>query len=181
MFHFWFVVAVHIPGEVVLDPWLFSIALAAQARENGAHIVTNFSFDPETSFFHDGIWTVYQKKEDLHKNGPFRAKAIVNAAGLWAESVQAKIQGTSPWTAKPRRGQYRLYKSSETTRITHPVQPIPTQRTKGIMVFSTLYDTIVVGPTGKFFLIRWLEEAKFSCNVLVCHSTDRVGRQVAPL
>ena len=162
---------------MVLDPWIFSIALAAHARENGAHIVTNFSFDPEASFFQDGAWTVLRQKEDLHQNDSssssslsmLQTKAIVNAAGLWAETVQAKVHGTSPWTAKPRRGQYRLYKSSETTRITHPIQPIPTQRTKGIMVFSTLYDTIVVGPTGTLcFLIRWLEEAKFSCYFFVC-------------
>ena len=52
------------------------------------------------------------------------------------------------WKAQPRRGQYRIYQSNNTTSIIHPIQPVPTQRTKGIFVFSSYYNHIIVGPTA---------------------------------
>jgi glycerol-3-phosphate dehydrogenase len=40
--------AVHIPGEVVLDPWLYSIAWPF-TRKWRSHFFTNFGMDPEAS------------------------------------------------------------------------------------------------------------------------------------
>jgi glycerol-3-phosphate dehydrogenase len=143
--------AVHIPGEIVVDPWLYSISLAAHALENGAHIYTNFPVHIQNLQFDNSIWTV-RRKVDGQSTGhdwQLRAKAVVNAAGIWSDTVQAAATGSpSPWTAKPRRGQYRIYQSKRNTRIIHPIQPIPTQRTKGIFVFSTIYNQLVVGPTA---------------------------------
>jgi glycerol-3-phosphate dehydrogenase len=145
--------AVHIPGEVLIDPWLYSISLAAHARENGAEILTNFCVDAEACSLKDGVWTVVSKDKDSsslthHPTKKLRAKMVVNAAGIWADMVQAKGHGANKWTAKPRRGQYRVYDASDSTMITHPIQPIPSQRTKGIFIFSTLYNQLVVGPTA---------------------------------
>lgn len=56
---------------------------------------------------------------------------------------------SSKWIGKPRRGQYRVFRSTPKTHIIHPIQPIPTQFSKGIFVFSTLYDQIIVGPTAQ--------------------------------
>ena len=143
--------AVHIPGEIVLDPWLYSTALAAHARENGADIFTNFKFDPDSSNFENGLWKVVEKSAPMNSSAArtIKAKAVVNAAGLSADEVQSRVLGASPWVAKPRRGQYRLYRANKGTKVIHPIQPIPTQRTKGIFIFSTVYKNIlVVGPTA---------------------------------
>jgi glycerol-3-phosphate dehydrogenase len=147
--------AVHIPGEVVLDPWLFSVALAAHARENGATIITNFRFQPQESSWdtETKVWTVVRdpcNDASLGKDIPklIKARSIVNAAGIFADVVQAGMSRPPHWTARPRRGQYRIFASSDSTRIVHPIQPVPTQRTKGVFVFSTLYDQIVCGPTA---------------------------------
>ena len=149
--------AVHIPGEIVLDPFLFPVALAAHARENGAQIYTNFRFDPKASSWNSETetWTAVRSaisNESMESIVPqsLQAKAIVNATGIQADLVQAETPNVTPprWTARPRRGQYRIFFSNENTRIEHPIQPVPTQRTKGIFVFSSLYDQIVVGPTA---------------------------------
>ena len=171
--------AIHIPGEIVLDPWLYTIALAAHARENGAHVYTNFEFDPESSFFEDGVWTVAQKlssTDDASPIGTLRAKAVVNAAGVNADDVQAKVLGDSSWKTRPRRGQYRLYKPNKNTKLLHPIQPIPTQRTKGIFIFSTLYGTIVVGPTALD------QDSKTDRNIdsLVARELDHHVKRVLP-
>jgi glycerol-3-phosphate dehydrogenase len=172
---------VHIKGEIVVDPWLYSISLAIHAKENGADIYTSTKFDTEQSIFDadNEIWNIVmhqqqqqqqqhddddqndEKKSILEKK--IQAKAIVNAAGLWSDTVQKQTlmknknkKNTNmninnkhkTWNAKPRRGQYRIYNSNKLTSITHPIQPIPTQRTKGIFVFSSYYNQIVVGPTA---------------------------------
>jgi glycerol-3-phosphate dehydrogenase len=143
--------AVRIPGEVVLDPWLYSIALGVHARENGAHIFTNFGMDPEASSFDGDLWSVVRKTNNIDDSSTpskIRARAVVSATGLWSDLMQQKIHSSSTWNARPRRGQYRIFSSTDSTRITHPIQPVPTQRTKGIFVFSSLYDQVVVGPTA---------------------------------
>lgn len=146
--------AVHIPGEIVVDSWVYSISLAAHARENGADIFTNFRVD---SIERDGedsderLWSVRQGCDADAQKGMHRqlqGKAIVNATGSWSDLTEKVVHGTSQWTTKPRRGQYRVYNSNAKTQITHPLQPIPSQRTKGIFVFSTLYNQLVVGPTA---------------------------------
>jgi len=149
--------AVHIPGEIVVDPWLYSISLATHARENGGRIFTNFAFDPDASYLDGDVWNVVQLNPG-HGSAPMRlrAKVIANAAGLWSDVIQKETHGPRTsihttkrtWSAKPRRGQYRVYAPSKESEITHPIQPIPTQRTKGIFVFSTIYNQIVVGPTA---------------------------------
>jgi len=143
--------AVHIPGEIVVDPWLYSIALAVHARENGAILITNFGMDPIASSWNGELWTVVRKANDLDNyTGPsnIRAKAVVSATGLWSDLIQQKVHSSSTWNARPRRGQYRIFSSNDSTRIAHPIQPVPTQRTKGVFVFSSLYDHIIVGPTA---------------------------------
>lgn len=143
--------AVHIPGEIVVDPWLYSISLAVHARENGADIFTNFCVDASACSLNNGIWTIVQKSTQKSSSQRLRARAVVNAAGILSDTVQSQVlEGGLPqkWTAKPRRGQYRIYNASRCTSITHPIQPCPSQFSKGIFVFSTLYNQLVVGPTA---------------------------------
>jgi glycerol-3-phosphate dehydrogenase len=189
--------AVHVPGEVVVDPWLYSVSLAAHAVENGAAIYTDFPVDLDCLTFCDGIWTVRRGEQDVktrsssssvcHRHPDcnvgqgttvreLRGVAIVNAAGIWADLVESSIHGTCEWTAKPRRGQYRIYKADEKTRITHPIQPIPTQRTKGIFVFSTMYNHLVVGPTALD------QSSRTDCTIdpLVAQELDRTIQRIIP-
>jgi glycerol-3-phosphate dehydrogenase len=146
--------AVMIPGEIVVDPWLFSISFAVQARRNGCDIRTSASADAKRVTFNGEDWIIpVQFSGDQWEN--LRAKSIVCATGAWApdwESHLLKEHGQSILKNKlegaPRRGQYRIYQTGNSVDLRHPIQPIPTQRTKGIFVFPSLYNQIVVGPTA---------------------------------
>lgn len=148
--------AVHIPGEMVVDSWVYSISLAVHALENGADIYRNFRVDSISRCEKDDgacderLWTVGQRDENKSSDIPLmlRGKAVVNATGSWSDAIEKSAHGVSPWVTKPRRGQYRVYDSDTQTQISHPLQPIPSQRTKGIFVFSTLHNHLVVGPTA---------------------------------
>ena len=164
--------AVHIPGEIVVDPWLFSIAYASHARENGACILTNFNFDPSTAHFDDGVWWVCER----HSHRKITASVLVNAAGLWSDLLQAKLSPRPSWIAKPRRGQYRVYRSRNDTAITHPIQPVPTQKTKGIFVFASLYGQIFVGPTA----LDQESRVDRSIHDDVSRQLDQIGERILP-
>lgn len=152
--------AVYIPGEIVLDPWLFPIALASHARENGAAIYTSFPYCPKSCSFDTNtkLWTIVKPELHCDKNSnnlspkTLFAKSIVNATGIQSDVTQLETEGIPKpsWEAKPRRGQYRIFSMSQKQKhaLIHPIQPVPTPRTKGIFVFSTLYNQIVVGPTA---------------------------------
>jgi glycerol-3-phosphate dehydrogenase len=141
--------AVHIPGEIVVDPWLYSVSLAVHARENGATIFTNFAVGDCALNDEEGIWSI-QEANNINNNHQrqLRSKAVVNAAGIMADLVQSQALDQQRWAAKPRRGQYRIYESTDRSSITHPIQPVPSQFTKGIFIFRTLYNQLVVGPTA---------------------------------
>jgi glycerol-3-phosphate dehydrogenase len=123
--------AVHIPGEIVVDPWLFSIAYAVHAKENGANILTDWEFDADASSFDGNVWTAVRSVKSKQPSLPrlLRAKTIVNAAGLWSDILQAKMRlkfpSTPPsrytWEGRPRRGQYRVYQANSATLIQRPV------------------------------------------------------------
>eukprot|EP00536_Pseudo-nitzschia_multiseries_P004183 jgi/Psemu1/187503/e_gw1.68.103.1 len=182
--------AVHIPGEVVVDSWVYSISLAVHALENGADIYTNFrvgSIDRVgggDDHEHDGddhrLWKVEREEHEIptDNNIPttLRGKAIVNATGNWSDLTEHSTHGTCGWVAKPRRGQYRVYESNAQTWILHPLQPIPSQRTKGIFVFSSLYDQLVVGPTA----LDQSSRTDRSVDLAVARELDDHIRRVIP-
>ncbi|KAL7533939.1 hypothetical protein ACHAXR_005538 [Thalassiosira sp. AJA248-18] len=175
--------AVHIPGEIVVDPWLFPLALATHSRElaktsgnandvihTGREVIMELSsFDKDS-----GVWNVVTRgKPD---NITINARCVINAAGIDSDLVQLGASSgrgdvcTLPapnFEARPRRGQYLIFTapkevnsmmngndSSEWPNVprsipTRPIQPVPSQFTKGIFVYTTLYNQIVVGPTAQ--------------------------------
>mmetsp|Transcript_42866 Transcript_42866/g.100635 ORF Transcript_42866/g.100635 Transcript_42866/m.100635 type:complete len:482 (-) Transcript_42866:239-1684(-) len=144
--------AVHIPGETVVDPWLLPIAYASEARENGAHILCDYDVDAAHAEFDGEMWTLPRRiKDEKARAGDYvsiRAASVVNATGIFADLVQSSMGLAPSWKAAPRRGQYRIFSSPYRT-ITCPIQPVPTDHSKGVFVFSTVYDQTVVGPTAE--------------------------------
>ena len=142
--------AVHIPGEIVVDPWLYSISLAVQARANGCQIYTNTAVEQDKMQWDGQLWTIPVITKDTTPV-IIRTKSVVCATGAWAAEWENKLQigqcGDKLEPA-PRRGQYRIYQAAPSNSLRHPIQPIPTQFTKGIFVFSSLYNQIIVGPTA---------------------------------
>ena len=183
--------AVHIPGEIVVDPWLFPLALATHARELGKQskhghnidviqtgrevIMDASSFDAK-----EGIWNLVTRRcEQDNDEMAFQTKSIINAAGVnsdlmqkSASSVAKDIIQPPTFAARPRRGQYLVYSAPQNEFPIRPIQPVPTDRTKGIFVYSTLYDQIVVGPTAKDQLSRTDDEVETSvAKELAAHAS----------
>jgi glycerol-3-phosphate dehydrogenase len=109
-----------IEGESITDPVHFTRALAAAAQACGAEIRTGVRVTEPL----DGL--------------------TVNCAGLYADDV-ARLYGDDSFEIYPRKGEFFVFDGIALDRI---LLPMPTRRTKGVLVFPTLDGKVVAGPTA---------------------------------
>ncbi|WP_284947171.1 NAD(P)/FAD-dependent oxidoreductase [Acidisoma cladoniae] len=132
--------AVHIPGEFLIDPWSAPLAYLLQAMEHGAEVwrqaeVTAANFDGAS-------WRLQTAR------GPLEARVVVNAAGLFGDHVEA-LARPAPFAIRPRRGQFLVYDKPAAALARSILLPVPTERTKGIVLCQTVYGNLLVGPTAE--------------------------------
>ena len=80
--------------------------------------------------------------------GPIRAGWVVNAAGLGADLLNRRF-GHDEFTIAPRRGQLIVFDKLARGLVSCIVLPVPTERTKGVLVAPTVYGNVLLGPTAE--------------------------------
>jgi glycerol-3-phosphate dehydrogenase len=75
-----------------------------------------------------------------------RVKALVNCAGLFADAV-ARLLGDESFAIYPRKGEFLVFDppAGPPEKI---LLPVPSERTKGVIVFPTIDGKTVAGPTA---------------------------------
>ncbi len=134
--------AVAIPDESIICPWSPSIAFATEAAGAGVELrlgtaVTGVSRDHDT-----GHWLVQTT------GGPVRTDWVINAAGVFSDRVNHWF-GHDEFTIAPRRGQLIVFDKLARGLVSSIVLPVPTQRTKGVLVAPTVYGNVLLGPTAE--------------------------------
>jgi glycerol-3-phosphate dehydrogenase len=79
--------------------------------------------------------------------GAVRTEWVVNAAGLFSDQVNRWF-GHHEFTIAPRRGQLIVFDKLARALVSSIVLPVPTQRTKGVLVAPTVYGNVLLGPTA---------------------------------
>src|SRR5439155_5122765 len=74
------------------------------------------------------------------------ARAAVNCAGLHADAV-ARMAGDDSFEIYPRKGEFLVF-DQPASRLERILLPVPTKRTKGVLVFPTLDGRVIAGPTA---------------------------------
>jgi glycerol-3-phosphate dehydrogenase len=80
--------------------------------------------------------------------GPVGARVVVNAAGLQGDVVEAMAR-PSPFVIKPRKGQFVVFDKPASCLIGACIMPVPSERTKGVMMARTVFGNLLVGPTAE--------------------------------
>jgi len=80
-------------------------------------------------------------------SGDVFTKVVINCAGLHGDTVE-NMAGESPFTIKPRKGQFAVYSLAAGALLRHIILPVPSAHTKGVIVFPSVYGHLVVGPTA---------------------------------
>ena len=132
-----------IPDESVIDPWTVPLAFATEAVRAGVGLrlgarVTGVSRRrPATAAF-----------ELATARGPVHCRWAVNAAGLGSDEVD-RMFGGEGFTIRPRKGELIVYDKLARPLVRSIVLPVPTARTKGVLVAPTVFGNVLVGPTAE--------------------------------
>ncbi|WP_050723845.1 NAD(P)/FAD-dependent oxidoreductase [Microbacterium sp. GCS4] len=132
--------ALLVPGESVTDPVAFTQALAASAVAAGARVQTDARVTAITP-------TAGGLVLDTTGGGRHVVAAAINAAGLRADEV-ARLIGDDSFEIYPRKGEFFVFELPDGQTLDRIILPVPTKRTKGVLVFPTLDGRVVAGPTA---------------------------------
>ncbi|KAK7115993.1 glycerol 3-phosphate dehydrogenase-like isoform X2 [Littorina saxatilis] len=160
--------ALWIPGETVLEPCVYGLLLAHHARKNGAKILTGCEVQGHEvdSYGRSTVETTC---------GPITARVVINCAGLYGDKVQ-QMAGVDTFSIKPRKGQYAVFGSSTGHLIKSSILPVPTEKTKGIIVFKTVHNNLIVGPTAEDVESR----QRAAIDATITKRLVDIGRQTVP-
>jgi glycerol-3-phosphate dehydrogenase len=129
-----------VPGEWVIDPWSVTVAFAVEAVGAGARILLDAPVDR--------VVTGVSGHELDVPGGTVRARWLVNAAGLGADRVDGLL-GHRDFSVVPRRGQLIVFDKQARHLLTGILLPVPTARTKGVLVSPTTWGNVLLGPTAE--------------------------------
>jgi glycerol-3-phosphate dehydrogenase len=132
--------AVLVPREHIIDPWSAPLAYALQALAHGATILRNA--EVTGGDLTGDAWTLDSKA------GRFEARVVVNATGNFGDLVEA-IARPAPFTIMPRRGQFVVFDKQAAQLVSAIILPVPTERTKGVVLFRTAFGNLAIGPTAE--------------------------------
>ena len=132
--------AVVIPDESIICPWSTSIAYATEAVGAGVELrlgveVTAVTRDADA-------WLLRTT------SGSLRSDWVVNAAGLGSDLLNHQF-GHDEFTVAPRRGQLIVFDKMARPLLSSILLPVPTERTKGVLVAPTVYGNVLLGPTAE--------------------------------
>ena len=133
--------AIHIPREYVIDPWSAPLAYLLQAVENGGRAL--FNAEVTGGEFDGTHWLLNTGR------GRVQATHVINCAGLYGDFVDRDVLGASDFTIKPRKGQFVVFDKAAGGLINSIILPVPSKRTKGIVLFPTIFGNMMVGPTAE--------------------------------
>ncbi len=132
--------SLEVPGETVTDPVAFTLALAAAACRHGAELRAGFRVTA-IERLESGVALRSEAGDSV------TGAAAVNCAGLGAGAV-ARLAGDNSFDVYPRKGEFLVFDPPRGESLDRILLPVPTERTKGVLVFPTIDGMVVAGPTA---------------------------------
>lgn len=127
------------PTGGIVDPYGFAFAAAENACGNGVRFLFNHRVEHIVRV--DGGFRVEASGEG------FFARAVVNAAGLFADEMNNMVSGER-FFITPRRGEYYLYDTEYATTFEHTMFQVPGPLGKGVLVTPTIHGNMLIGPNS---------------------------------
>lgn len=137
------IAAMESPNTAIFDPFIYTVALAENAVENGARFLFNqevLGISKENNLF-----TVRTQ------SGEYCCKVLVNCAGLHSDQVAA-MAGLDHYKIYPCRGEYLILDKSALQYLDIPVYPAPRSGIGGLGVHltPTVHGNILIGPDAEY-------------------------------
>ena len=129
-----------VPGESVTDPVAYTQALARAAAAAGADV----RLGARVEAIEPGAGGLTLNTAGGERLG---CDLAVNCAGLRADEVAA-MAGDESFEIYPRKGEFFVFEPPEGAAPGRILLPVPTKRTKGVLVFPTVDGRLIAGPTA---------------------------------
>jgi len=130
--------AMHSPSSGILDPMVYTIALAENARRNGV------------DFFFDRAVTAITRRDGLYElatpAGTFTTRWVVNAAGMNCARVSSML-GIDGYMIRGFKGEYIILDKKAGAFLNMPVYPAPNEK-GGFATHATptVHGNVLIGP-----------------------------------
>ena len=129
-----------IPGESIICPWTTTLAYATEAVRAGVRLLLGTQ-----------VLDVLAGPEEhvvRTSRGPLRSRWLINAAGLYSDEID-RMLGAGSFTITPRRGELIVFDKLARPLLSSILLPVPTARTKGVLIAPTVYGNVLLGPTAE--------------------------------
>ena len=131
--------ALYAPTAGIICPFELNIALAENAYINGVEYKFNTAVED--------IIKLAEGYELHTSNGIFRAKYVVNAAGVYADELHNMVSEKKIHIT-PRRGDYCLLDKAAGNHVGKTIFALPGKYGKGVLVTPTVHGNLLIGPTA---------------------------------
>lgn len=159
------VAALYAPSAGIVCPFGMTVAYAENAYDNGVKFIFNTRVTQITK--KDGLYEItatetfdparikdregFNGSEDFEnaasgrRQVSFTAKAVVNAAGVYADEIHNMVSSCR-FEIKARRGCYFLLDKNAGNYAGHVVFTLPNRMGKGILTAPTVHGNLIIGP-----------------------------------
>jgi glycerol-3-phosphate dehydrogenase len=139
--------ALEVPEEYIICPWTPPLAYATQAVLAGVQLRRGETVTGLQSPTADGGgWRVRTETA----GGAVRdltTRWVINAAGLRSDEIH-RMAGRDGFTVTPRRGELIVFDKLSRPLVHHIILPVPTEKTKGVLIAPTVFGNVMLGPTA---------------------------------
>ncbi|MFH1478733.1 MAG: NAD(P)/FAD-dependent oxidoreductase [Candidatus Omnitrophota bacterium] len=132
--------ALFAPTAGIISPYRLTYDLSENAKHNGVEIFTK-EYVKE-------IKRPGNEFDILTLTSAFHARYIINSAGLYADSI-SRMVGVGDFTITPRKGEEFLLDKKREHIANHLLFPLPSEKSKGILVIKTADGNPMIGPTAE--------------------------------
>lgn len=126
------------PNSGIVDPFQYTIALAENAKINGAHY-----------YFNNEVIDIHGEENHTYTitttEGVFSTRWVVNCAGLNCAKISDML-GIPGYGIGSTKGNYIILDKKVGPLLPMPVYPVPTNTYMGIHVTPTIDGNVTVGP-----------------------------------
>jgi glycerol-3-phosphate dehydrogenase len=141
--------ALEVPDEFIICPWTPPLAYATQAVRAGVELRRREAVIGLDAL-QPGGWRLHTRRAGPGRpgdHGHLTARWVVNAAGLHADEVH-RMAGRDGFTVTPRRGELIVFDKLSRPLVNHIILPVPTAKTKGVLIAPTVFGNVMLGPTA---------------------------------
>ncbi len=135
------IAALYAPTAGIISPYRWVYDLSENAAKNGVEIHTGTKVE-NIALLDAGGFEIHTAR------GVFVSRFIINAAGLFADDI-SKMVGISDFTIHPRKGEEFILDKKRQYLTKHLLFPLPSKKSKGILVTRTSDGNPMIGPTAE--------------------------------